>query len=147
MAILALLVVPAKAQNAHDIMIVNAMAPASLTQSATSAAIYFGVMNHGPTDDVLLSATTPRANAALLHENYQEGDVMKMRELTSLAIPKGGFVELQPGSRHLMLTGLTSPFKPGEVIPLELKFEKAGVVKLDVKVGKAAAGHIHSNGG
>jgi periplasmic copper chaperone A len=101
-------------------------------------------MNHGADDDVLVSISTPAATTAEVHETKMEGDVMKMRALEKpLAITAGSTIILEPGGLHVMLTGLKAPLKKGEVVALELMFEKAGVVKLDVPVGEVAAGHEH----
>jgi periplasmic copper chaperone A len=72
-----------------------------------------------------------------------EGDVMKMRELPSgLEIPAGGTVELKPGGFHLMFMGVKTPFKEGDTLKVELKFEKAGQVDVDLPV-TAAQGDMH----
>jgi periplasmic copper chaperone A len=147
LAILASLGLFAKAQEPHDLMIVNASAPASLVPTATSAAVYFAIMNHGPVDDELLSVTTPRASSATLHESYIEADVAKMRDLKSIDVPPGGFVELKQGARHIMLTGLSAPLKEGDVLELELIFEKAGKVPIKISIGKAVPDHNHGSGG
>jgi periplasmic copper chaperone A len=144
--ILALLVLPAKAQDAHDLMIVNAAAPASLVPTATSAAVYFAIMNHGPVEDELVSVASPQAASATLHESYMEADVAKMRDLASIDVPPGGMVELKQGARHVMLTGLSKPLKEGDELVLELTFAKAGKVPVKITVGKAVTGHTHSGG-
>jgi periplasmic copper chaperone A len=131
---------------ASDIMVMNAMARASLTPVAKSGAVYFSIMNHGADDDVLVSISTPVATSAEVHETQMEGDVMKMRALEKpLFIAAGSTIKLEPGGLHVMLTGLKGPLKKGQVVALELMFEKAGVLKLDVSVGEVAAGHEHGD--
>ncbi len=66
---------------ASDIMVMNAMARASLTPVAKSGAVYFSIMNHGADDDVLVSISTPIATSAEVHETKMDGDVMQMRAL------------------------------------------------------------------
>ena len=146
-ATLALLALPAKGQQSHDLMIMNMVAPASLTSTAQTAAVYFSVMNMGKTDDTLLRITTASATSATLHEMRNENDVMKMRPLDSLSIPAGSTVELKPASLHIMLTGLNSPLKTGEVIALQLTFEKSGIITIEVPVGDKASAHVHGAGG
>jgi periplasmic copper chaperone A len=145
-SILALLGLPAKGQDAHDLMIVNVTAPAALVPTATSGIVYFAIMNHGPTADALVSVSTTRAKSATLHESFLEGDIAKMRDLERIDVPPGGFVELKQGGRHVMLTGLAAPLKQGEEVQLELMFEKAGKLQLKVKIGAPAIGHDHSSG-
>jgi periplasmic copper chaperone A len=140
---LALFSLPAFAQTSHDLMIVNAFAPAPLVPTAQAAAVYFTVMNHGPEDDELLSVSTPAATSATLHTSVLENDVWKMRPLTSIDIPPGALVQLVPGARHVMLTGLKAPLKEGDNIALRLLFEKAGTIDVTIPVGKAVQGHEH----
>lgn len=131
---------------AADIMVMNAMARASLTPVAKSGAVYLSIMNHGSADDKLLSLSAANAEAAEIHETIMDGDVMKMRALeTALNIPAGATVEMKPAGVHIMLTGLKAPMKKGDVVALTLVFEKAGPMKLDVPVGDIAAGHMHGD--
>jgi periplasmic copper chaperone A len=131
---------------ASDIMVMDAMARASITPVAKTGAVYFTVMNHGAADDKLLSVTTPVANSAEVHETTMDGDVMKMRAVEGgLPVAAGTMVELKPGGFHLMLMGLRSPLVKGESLELELTFEKAGVVKVAAPVGEVAAGHEHGD--
>lgn len=132
--ILAFLLVAAKGALASDLMIVNMQAPASLTPNAGSGAIYLTIENHGAEPDRLVGMVTPSASMAMLHEMKIEGDVMKMRALTSLDVPAGATVELKPGASHIMLMGMKAPLKAGNSIQLELTFEKSGVLKVDVPV-------------
>ena len=84
--------------------------------------------------DRLLSASSSAAGMVQLHTMSMEGDVMKMREVEAIDLPAGKTVELKPGGLHLMLMGLKSPLKEGSKVPLTLKFEKAGEVKVEVPV-------------
>jgi len=84
--------------------------------------------------DRLLSASSSAAGMVQLHTMSMEGDVMKMREVEAIDLPAGTTVELKPGGLHLMLMGLKSPLKEGSKVPLTLKFEKAGEVKVEVPV-------------
>jgi len=88
--------------------------------------------------DRLLSASSSAAGMVQLHTMSMEGDVMKMREVEAIDLPAGTTVELKPGGLHLMLMGLKSPLKEGSKVPLTLKFEKAGEVKVEVPVAAKA---------
>lgn len=147
LASIALLACLAKPGMANDIMVMNAVAPESLTPVAKTGAVYLSIMNHGATEDVLVSVTTPAAEHAAVHETTMENDVMKMGEVERLAIPAGATVDLKPAATHLMLTGLKAPLKEGESVLLTLTFEKSGKVKIDVPVvdikSIPAAGHDH----
>lgn len=106
---------------------------------------YLWLHNSGPADR-LLSASTPVAAAVELHTMSMEGDVMRMRQIDAIDLPTDEHVELQPGGRHLMFTGLKRPLKAGERVPLSLRFEKAGVVTVEMPVRAAAEGGAGEGG-
>ena len=87
-----------------------------------------------------MAATTAVAKSVELHTMSMEGDVMKMRQLDAIELPKGAMVELKPGGLHLMLMGLKAPLKAGDTFPMTLRFEKAGEVVVTVKVEAPQAG-------
>lgn len=88
----------------------------------------------GAAADRLLSASAGVARTVELHSMAMEGDVMRMRQIDGIAVGAGQAVELKPGGMHLMLMGLSRPLKNGDSFPLTLRFEKAGEVKVEVKV-------------
>ena len=108
---------------------------------------FLKLQNTGTSADKLVSGSTPAAANVEIHRMAMEGDVMKMREIGALEIPAGQTVELKPGDLHLMLIGLKAPLQAGTMVPLTLRFEKAGEVKVELKVeqpaGAAAAEHKH----
>lgn len=73
----------------------------------------------------LLGFSSPVAGTAELHEMAMEGDVMRMRPVNALPLPKGQAVALKPGGHHLMLMGLTSPLKAGSQVPIRLIYKDA----------------------
>lgn len=73
----------------------------------------------------LLSASTPIAGSADVHEMKLDGDVMRMRALERLELPAGKPVQLQPGGLHLMLQDLKAPLRSGTSIPVTLTFRTA----------------------
>ncbi len=100
----------------------------------------------GAAGDRLVSGSTTISKAVELHTMSMDGDVMRMRQVPAIEVPAGGMVELKPGGLHVMFMGLKQPLKAGDSFPLTLRFEKAGEVKVDVKVSAqppagAAAGH------
>jgi periplasmic copper chaperone A len=92
-----------------------------------------------PTADRLLAAGSPVAKTVELHSMQMQGDVMQMRQVPAIDIPAGKTVELKPGGLHVMFIGLTQTLTDGATFPLTLRFEKAGEVKVDVKVTTKAA--------
>ena len=88
----------------------------------------------GGAADRLIGASSPAAARVELHVTEKSGDVMRMRQVKAYDIPaKGGF-ELAPGGAHLMLVDLKAPLKEGAKVPLTLRFEKAGEVKVELQV-------------
>jgi copper(I)-binding protein len=100
---------------------------------------YLRLENRGA-EDRLVSARAEVCRQVELHTSRMEGDVMRMRQVDAIDIPANKAVVLQPGGMHLMLVGLKAPLKEGDRFPLTLKFEKAGVLTVDVVVQAADAG-------
>jgi len=92
-----------------------------------------------PTADRLMAASAPVSKTVELHTMQMDGNVMRMRQVPAIDIPAGQTVELKPGGLHVMFIGLTQPLKNGATFPLTLRFEKAGEVRVDVKVMTRAA--------
>lgn len=105
-----------------------------------SAAVYLTIKNNGTAADKLLRITTPVAASAELHTMSMTGNVMKMREVTDVAIAANSTLTMTPGNgAHLMLTGLKQPLVAGQAIPLQLTFDKAGTVDTQIDVGALTA--------
>lgn len=96
-------------------------------------------------DDKLVGGSTPVAQRFELHTMAMKGDVMEMREVSKVDLPAGQKVEFKPGGLHVMFIGLKSPLKVGDKVPVTLKFEKAGEVKVDFEImaRPKAAEHKH----
>jgi periplasmic copper chaperone A len=128
-------------------MVMNPFTRATLVPTIKTAAVYVTLMNHGAEDDQLLKVSTPAAQQATLHESKDENGVMQMREITLLNVPANATVELAPAGSHIMLTGLYSPLKVGDTLPITLQFARAGAVELSVPVlaiATAAPAEDHS---
>jgi copper(I)-binding protein len=69
----------------------------------------------------LVGVSSPVAEVAEIHEMKMDGNVMKMRAVPSLDLPKMQNVELKPGGYHIMLLGLKQELKAGSTVPLTLK--------------------------
>ena len=122
-----------------DINIGHPYARTTATGQASGGG-YLKLENKGA-DDKLLSASADVAASVELHSMSMEGDVMRMRQVDGIALPKGKTVELKPGGLHIMFMGLKAPLKSGDKFPLKLKFEKAGEVTVTVNV-EAGGGEL-----
>jgi copper(I)-binding protein len=135
-AALALLAIPLHAHEhkAGDLEIGHPWTRAT-PAGAKVAGGYLKVTNHGKTADRLIGFTAEGAGAVELHEMAMADNVMTMREVKGgLEIKPGETVELAPGGYHIMMMGLTAPFKQGQVIKGTLKFEHAGTVPIEYMV-------------
>ncbi|WP_348697642.1 copper chaperone PCu(A)C [Duganella fentianensis] len=98
-------------------------------------------------DSRLVAASSPVAGMVEVHEMSMSNDVMRMRQLDSLALPAGKPVKLMPGGYHLMLMQLQRPLADGDKVPLTLEIEDAKHVRSKVTVEAVvrplAGGHQH----
>lgn len=106
--------------------------------SAKLGAGYLTVVSSGAADR-LVGAASPAAARVEMHVTLRDGEVMRMREVKAFDLPAKGRLELKPAGAHLMFVDLKRPFKQGDKVPVTLKFEKAGEVKVDLLVGRQPA--------
>lgn len=95
---------------------------------------YVQIDNKAAQADRLISVTTNGVNRVELHTIITDNGVAKMREVPGIDVPANGAVKLMPGGFHIMFLGLTAPFKADTTVPVTLKFEKAGEVKVDFEI-------------
>ncbi len=127
------------AQNAKvgNLQIENAYTRATVPGQQVAGG-FFKIENKGAVDQ-LISVTSPVAGEVQLHEMAMEGNVMKMRQVKDIPIPAGGSVELKPGGLHLMFMNIKAPLATGEMVPVKLKFAKAGEVEVKMPVNAMGA--------
>ena len=106
----------------------------------------------------LVGVETPAAAVAEVHEMKMDGDVMRMRAIEALDLPKGVAVDLKPGGYHLMLQQLKAPLVKDTQVPITLVFKdaKGAVSRLSLQVpvrmaapagAAGAGGHSHAGHG
>lgn len=145
LAVALLAAAPAWAQVSVEKSWARATAP-----GARVAGGYMLLRNAGTAPDRLLSASSPAALRVETHVHIHEDGVMKMREVQGYEIPANGSFELKPGGAHLMFMEIRKPFVEGEKVPVTLRFEKAGEVKVEFHVGRLtepspSKGHGHKH--
>ena len=116
------------------------------TPGAKVAGGYMTVRNASAQPDRLTGATSPGAARVETHVHIKDGDILRMREVKAYDIPARGSLELKPGGAHLMLVDLKQPLKAGDKVPVTLKFERSGELKVDFVVeplGGPAPDHKH----
>ncbi|MCB1362964.1 MAG: copper chaperone PCu(A)C [Rhodobacteraceae bacterium] len=140
----------ASAGDMADITVRDAYARSSTTMSDSGAA-FMVVMNAGQEDDRLVSVSSDVAERVELHTHVEdENGVMKMVHVTDgFAIPAGGMHALARGGDHVMFLGLKRPLEQGDIVNLDLTFEKAGTISVEVPVDlerKPGQGMQHMHG-
>lgn len=107
---------------------------------AHMGAVYLNLRS--ATGDRLLQASVPHSvsGEAQLHETVAQhdssggGDTMTMRQVSSIELPAGQTIRLQPGGFHVMLIDLKHGLKAGDKLSLTLRFERAGTRKVTAEV-------------
>lgn len=106
---------------------------------ATVGAAFLEIKTDKGVTDKLLSASSPAAGRVEIHTHIMDGDVMKMRRVDFIDLKDGQSHVLKPMGDHIMLFDLKQPLKEGDLVKLELTFEKAGPIALEATVEPAGA--------
>ena len=64
-------------------------------------------------------------------EGHSGSAMMAMTPVSSIDLPTGEEVNLEPGGYHIMMFDLAEPIKSGESIPVTLSFESGDDMKID----------------
>ena len=103
-------------------------------------------------DARLVAVESPVAKQVEIHEMRMENDIMRMRQIPGLDLPRGQKVELRPGGYHVMLIGLHAPVTASQTVPLTLVVEdrqgQRQTIAVDAPVqALGAQGAAHGHGG
>lgn len=125
----------ARDSQAGDIAISQPWARAT-APAARNGAGYLTLRNGGNRPERLVSVSADQVAARVeIHTMTFDGGVMRMRPLPDgLEIPARGEAALAPGGNHLMFLGLKRPLRQGESVPVTLRFERAGLVRVTLTV-------------
>lgn len=95
--------------------------------------------------DALVGASSPRAGRVELHAMTMVDGVMRMRAESRFEVPASGRLVFAPGGNHLMLFDLDASLKPGERIPVTLRFASGAevTVNAEARAAGSAGGHRH----
>lgn len=130
---------------AHDAKVGNIAVNGAYTRATVAgqaAAGGFMKITSSGAADQLISATSPVSNDVQLHTMKMDGNVMQMREVKQIDIPANGTVDLKPGGLHLMFMNIKTPLKAGDLVPVKLKFAKAGEIEVKMPVNPSGS-HGH----
>ena len=133
-AALAAMLLPGVAQAAEAIVVTGAVSRATPAGAPTGIG-YMTITNDGNDADRLVSASSPAVDHVEIHEMAVKDGIMTMRPVPGgLPVPPHGSVVLKSGGYHLMLIHPKQPFRAGDVIPVTLNFEKAGIERVNLSV-------------
>ncbi len=122
---------------APSIVVADAVVPAP---AGANGALYLDLTNEGDGDDELVAVHTDAAGAAEVHRTEAGDDgLMRMVAVDGLEIPAGETVRFEPGGLHVMLLDV-DPVEEGDVITVELEFDRSGTIVVDAEVGDVGAG-------
>lgn len=131
--------IPACSSDSGEVTIDEPWARTSATMQ-NAGAVYMTIEG-GESADRLLAAAVPESVAmkAEIHEvsmvaNDAGESMMTMQEVSSIAVPAGGSVVLEPGGYHVMLMQLAEPLVRGSEFTITLTFEQAGDLTTTVEV-------------
>lgn len=104
-------------------------------KDTTMTAAFMSLTNPGKSDISLTSATSPVAGMVQLHEMSMKDGKMVMQEKTGgIKVPAESHAHLAPSGDHVMLMGLKQPLKPGDEVPVTLRFSDGSSHDLTVPV-------------
>ena len=113
----------AQATWAANVGVTGAWARATVPGQQVSGA-YMQIQSDA--DARLIGVSSPVVARVEVHQMKMDGDVMRMREVKSVELPKGKTISLEPGGFHLMLMNLKKPIAAGDIIPFTLVVESGG---------------------
>ena len=122
-------------------IVVNGAYTRATVPGQAAAGGFMKITSSGAADQ-LISASSTVSDDVQLHTMIMDGNVMRMREVKQIDVPANGAVELKPGGLHLMFMNIKAPLKAGELVPVKLRFAKAGEVEVKMPVN-APGGHGH----
>ncbi|MER6212548.1 MULTISPECIES: copper chaperone PCu(A)C [unclassified Streptomyces] len=94
------------------------------------AGAFMVIKNDSKTADKLLAVTSPLSDDLQVHETKDQ----KMQQVQSMDVPAGGALNLERGGSHIMFMGLKNKPNVGDKVTIELRFEKADPVKVELDV-------------
>jgi copper(I)-binding protein len=103
------------------------------------AGAYATLRNDGDTDKRLIGASSPVYARIMLHRSTRAHGMSQMHAVKQLAVPAHGNVKLAPGGYHLMLMQPNHAVKPGDRVPIMLKFADGSAVKVEFIARAASA--------
>lgn len=100
--------------------------------------VYLTIMNNGDEADRLIDARVDFAPRTVIQAQAIGADgTLGVQDVAGLTIEPGQSLTLQPGAMWLELEGVQRTFAHGQHFHMDLTFEVAGSVEIDVRVEEA----------
>jgi len=117
----------ATASTASSISVSSAYVPQPTTPGTTVA--YLDIRNNGHADRLIAVHTSVGGTVQLRAPVARHSSTLIMRTVTDIPIPANSFVQFNPDSYHLLITG-AGPMHDGKDIMLRLTFAGAGTITI-----------------
>ena len=106
------------------------------TPPVGNVAAFYATIEGPDGDDRLLAASSERCQEMEIHQTTVDGGSARMTAASGaeLVVGPDSTLELAPNGLHLMCLGLDEPLVAGQVVAVELTFERAGTVPAEVVV-------------
>jgi copper(I)-binding protein len=114
--------------NKPELKVDGAFMPQPVNDARASG--FLTVHNSGGEADKLISVTSGLSDDITIHESKNQ----KMREVKAFDVPAGGELNLERGGNHIMFMKLKQQPKQGEQVTVELRFEKSGLLRVELPV-------------
>ena len=101
-----------------------------------ATALYFTIENSGEEADTLYKVESDISKRVEIHETYQSGEMMGMREVEMIVIDPNSSFELKPGSHHIMVMKLIRDIPIGDEADFTLYFRNAGKISITAEAKK-----------
>ena len=108
---------------------------------------YMALENRSARPVALVNADSPQHYSSVkLHESAQKGGVMSMSEVDRVVVPAHSSVQFKPGGYHIMLLNAKHTIKPGQHVPVTLRFADGSHVTARFLVRKSNASRDGAQG-
>jgi len=94
----------------------------NLPPSVPVRAGYLTLFNPTTNTRVVLGFDSPAFARIELHRTVSEDGMMRMEAVDELRLDPGARLRLEPGGLHLMMMQASEPTRPGDRIPVSLRF-------------------------
>ena len=100
---------------------------------------YLTLRNEGDAPAALTGASSPRYAKVMLHQTTASAGTASMHMVEQLPVPPHGTVTLAPGGYHLMFSGAPTPVRPGNTVPVTLRFADGSTLPVQFQARPANA--------